>query len=141
MPRKSAPTKAAADNRLMRRSNSVKTQSPVTDGDRLGRPRITRTYSPFLDSPQQLRSSGRRWSLVRDSHASLGADMESVRKALWFMEGGSEARCRSTNCPRPLNIPLPLRPCIRGGDRPVRDAVHARPAIERGGARACEWWP
>src|SRR5580658_1145823 len=36
------------------------------------------------------------------------------------------------------NIPLPLRPCVREGDRPVCDALHARSAIERGSARACE---
>src|SRR5579863_7534445 len=38
------------------------------------------------------------------------------------------------------NISLPSRPCVRDGDRPVRNALHARPAIERGGARACERW-
>src|SRR5579863_7283070 len=38
------------------------------------------------------------------------------------------------------NISVPSRPCVRDGDRPVRNALHARPAIERGGARACERW-
>jgi hypothetical protein len=38
------------------------------------------------DSPTQLRSSGRRWSLVRRSLASLTPDMESVRKKMWFVE-------------------------------------------------------
>jgi hypothetical protein len=38
------------------------------------------------------------------------------------------------------NISPPLRSCVRQGDRPVCDALHARPAIERGSARACERW-
>jgi hypothetical protein len=65
--------------------------------------------------------------------------MESVRKSLWFMEGrfGGEVSLDELFSGR-WNISLPLRPCVREGDRPVSDAVHARPAIERGGARACE---
>src|SRR5579863_4378400 len=39
------------------------------------------------------------------------------------------------------DISLPFRPCVREGDWPVRDALHARSAIERGGARACERRP
>jgi hypothetical protein len=71
--------------------------------------------------------------------ASLGADMESVRKALWVMESrfGGEVSLDEFFSGRG-NISLPLRACVREGDRPVRDAVHARPAIERGSARACE---
>jgi hypothetical protein len=42
------------------------------------------------DSPTQFRSSGWRWFLVRRSHSAalLGPNLESVRKALWFMETG-----------------------------------------------------
>ena len=45
------------------------------------------SFLNFADAPAQSRSSGWRWSLIRRSPASMGADMESVRKALWFMEG------------------------------------------------------
>ena len=41
------------------------------------------------DSLTQFRSSGHRWTLVRCSPASSGADMEGVRKALWFIESRS----------------------------------------------------
>jgi AraC-like DNA-binding protein len=70
------------------RSQFAQRQNPLAyyGSNRLGPPRTTRTSSSSLNSRQQLLSSGRRWSLVRGSHASLGVDMESVQKALWFLE-------------------------------------------------------
>jgi AraC-like DNA-binding protein len=54
---------------------------------RLGRPRITRTYSPFLDPPTATLIKRAAMAFGSGAQASLGTDMESVRKSLWFMEG------------------------------------------------------
>ena len=68
--------------------------------------------------------------------------MESVRKALWFME----SRFRGEVSLDELSVVAGISRyhfahVFASGDRPVRDALHARPAIERGGARACERRP